>query len=98
MIFTDTETLVQKTSQPQGSPTTIFIKEQLESIPLGQGLKMADLVNAIMAKFPVINSRNAYVKINHILKTESAKYQRYSLGKKRGSSVYIGKSTNDNIS
>lgn len=89
MIFKKTQTLLPKTEKTTSGLVSNFIKEQLITIPSGQGVKMADLVSEILKEFPGHDKRAVYVKINHILRTD-ANYHRYTNGS-RGTSVYIGK-------
>jgi hypothetical protein len=75
---------------PRGNNVTIFIRKELDSIPLGQGLRLTDLIKEVIKNFPDLKKRNVYVKVNHIIKAKGSKYSRYTSGKK-GTHVFIGK-------
>lgn len=68
-----------KEQTPRASGVTKAIRERLGQVPEGQAIKMQDLAAFVHNKFPqsIPDLQQAYVRINHALKTLKGKYTRY---------------------
>jgi hypothetical protein len=85
----DVSKLSIKESEPRATGVSKFIREQLEQLPEGQAISQISLAELVVSNCPSVpDKRQAYVRINHVLKSLDTKFKRYKNDK---DVTYIGR-------
>ena len=94
MEYQSTEKLSIKETGIRSTGVTKWIREALEEIPEGKALGMKELAKSLVAECPSVKDiRQAYVRINHVLK-DSKKFVRLT---GQGGTFIAQKSESDTV-